>query len=262
MRTIARLTRRLLLALMLAYFALPLLTTLVFSLSQGRQGYGLSAYAALIRRADLLEPLLLSIALAAATIALVLVVLLPAMIAMHLLAPRLKGLFEAIAVLPFVVPAIALVAGLTALVPGPGWLVGSPAFLALPCFVLALPYAYRAIDVGLGPLDLPQLRLAAASLGAGPVRTILWVVLPNLGPALVNAALLTFTVVLGEFTVANILLFPTFPVALARIGRSQPDVAAALSIVSFLLTWAALFGALRAGRLAAPRAANRDGVSP
>jgi putative spermidine/putrescine transport system permease protein len=245
---IGKTARSIFIALIGAFFALPLVMTAVFSLWQGQAGYGLAAYAQLFQRADLLDPLLLTMKLAAATIGLIFLAMVPAVIAVHLFAPRLHGLLEAIAILPFVVPAIALVAGLTALIQGPGWLVGSPYYLTLPYFVLALPYAYRAIDVALGAIDLPQLRLAAVSLGADARQVILWVVLPILRPALVNAALMTFTVVLGEFTIANILLFRTFPVSLGLIGRSEPTVAAALSIVSFLLTWAALFGALRAGR--------------
>lgn len=234
------------------FFAVPLVATFAFSLFEGQGLYGLSAYAALFERAALIRPLLLSFELAAATIVVILLVMVSAAIAVHLFAPRLRVFLEVAAVLPFVIPAIAMVAGLTALIHGPGWLVGSPFYLVLPYVFLALPYAYRAIDVALLALDLPSLGRAAASLGAGKGQTILWVVLPNLRPALVNAALMTFTVVLGEFTVANVLLFETFPVSINLVGKSEPTQAAALSVVSFLLTWAALYGVLKAGRRRAP----------
>jgi putative spermidine/putrescine transport system permease protein len=241
---IGRVLRVTFLAATTAYFALPLVMTVVFSLSEGRLGYGPGAYLRILARADLLASLRLSCLLALATIAVIVLIMVPAVVAMHLIVPRLRGLFETIAVLPFVIPGIALVAGLSALIRAPLWFVGSPVFLVLPYFVLALPYAYRAIDVALDALDLPHLRQAASSLGADMRQTILWVVLPNLWPALVNAALMTFTVVLGEFTVANILLFPTFPVALNLVGKSSPTDAAALSVVSFAITWAALLGVL------------------
>lgn len=244
---IGKALRAIFLATVGVYFALPLIMTALFSLSEGRAGYGLAAYAGLFERADLLKPLLLSLELAAATVGVIVLIMVPAVIAAHMFAPGLRGLLEVIAMLPFVIPAIALVAGLTALIREPVWLIGSPFYLTVPYFVLALPYAYRAVDVALSNLDLLQLRLVAASLGTNMRQIILWVVLPNLWPALINAALMTFTVVIGEFTVANILLFRTFPVSLNLIGKSEPTEAAALSIVSFLLTWAALLGILRVG---------------
>ena len=63
------------------------------------------------------------------------------------------------------------------------------------------------------------------------------VVLPNLRSALVGSLLLTLAVVMGEFTFANVLLFHTFAVLINEVGQNAPTEAAALSTVSFLITW-------------------------
>jgi putative spermidine/putrescine transport system permease protein len=170
------------------------------------------------------------------------------MIFMNLYAPKLRPLFEFIAALPFVVPAIALVAGLSALFTGPDWLIGTPYYLTIPYFFLALPYAYRAIDVGIRSLDLTTLTEAGQSLGASLGQIIRMVVLPNLRPALIGSMLLTFAVVMGEFTFANVLLFHTFAVLINEVGQNAPTEAAALSTLSFLITWGAMLGVLVAGR--------------
>jgi putative spermidine/putrescine transport system permease protein len=170
------------------------------------------------------------------------------MIFMNLYVPKLRPVFEFIAALPFVVPAIALVAGLTALFTGPGWLVGSPFYLVIPYFFLSLPYAYRALDVGLRALDLTTLTEAGQSLGASMGQIIRLVVLPNLHSALVGSLLLTLAVVIGEFTFANVLLFRTFAVLINQIGQHEATEAAALSVVSFLITWGAMLGVLLVGR--------------
>ena len=234
------------------YFALPLVMTLAFSLWEGHGRYGLAAYSELLAKPGLTESLLLSLELAVATAALLVVLLLPAMIFMTLYAPRLRPVFEFIAALPFVVPAIALVAGLTALFTGPGWLIGSPFYLVIPYFFLALPYAYRALDVGIRSLDLATLTEAGQSLGAGMGQIIRLVVLPNLRSALVGSLLLTLAVVVGEFTFANVLLFRTFAVFVNQVGQHEATEAAALSVVSFLITWGAMLGVLLAGRGQAP----------
>ena len=234
------------------YFALPLSMTLAFSVWEGSGRYGFEAYRQLLAKPELPASLLLSLELAAATAAALLVLLLPAMIFMNLYVPRLRPMFEFIAALPFVVPAIALVAGLTALFQGPGWLIGSPFYLVIPYFFLALPYAYRALDVGIRSLDLVTLTEAGQSLGAGMGQIIRLVVLPNLRPALVGSLLLTLAVVMGEFTFANVLLFRTFAVFVNEVGQREATQAAALSVVSFLITWGAMLGVLLAGRGQAP----------
>ena len=114
-----------------AYFLVPLVMTVAFSLWQGGGSYGLASYRVLLGRPELPSSLL-SVELAVLTSALLVVLLLPAMIFMNLFAPRLRPVFEFVAALPFVVPAIALVAGLTALFTGPEWLVGSPFYLVIP----------------------------------------------------------------------------------------------------------------------------------
>lgn len=236
------------LALAGVYFIVPLLMTVAFSLWEGHGRYGLSAYRTLLARPNLGPSLVVSLELAVATCLSIVVLLAPAMIFMTLYAPRLRPLFEFIAALPFVVPAIALVAGLSALFTGPEWLIGTPFYLTVPYFFLALPYAYRAIDVGIRALDLTTLTEAGQSLGASLGQIIRLVVLPNLRPALIGSMLLTFAVVMGEFTFANVLLFHTFAVLINEVGQNAPTEAAALSTLSFLITWGAMLGVLVVGR--------------
>ena len=230
------------------YFFVPLALTVAFSLWQGGSSYGFESYHRLFARPELGRGLLLSVELAVATSVALVVLLLPAMIFMNLHAPRLRPVFEFIAALPFVVPAIALVAGLTALFTGPEWLVGSPFYLVIPYFFLALPYAYRALDVGLRALDLATLTEAGQSLGAGRGQIIVLVVLPCLRPALVGSLLLTLAVVVGEFTFARLLNFDTYAVFINQIGQHEATQAAALSVGSFLITWGAMLGVLVVGR--------------
>ncbi len=242
------LTGWIILGLSALYFIGPLVLTVVFSLWEGRGHYGVSAYVTLLQRPNIIRSLVISVELSLATCAALVLLLVPAMIFMNLYAPKLRPLFEFIAALPFVVPAIALVAGLSALFTGPEWLIGTPFYLVIPYFFLALPYAYRAIDVGIRALDLTTLTEAGQSLGADLGQIIRLVVLPNLRSALVGSTLLTLAVVMGEFTFANVLLFHTFAVLINEVGQNAPTEAAALSTLSFLITWLAMAGVLLAGR--------------
>ena len=209
------------------FFAMPLVMTAAFSFWEGGARYGFSAYHLLWNSPKLFEAMALSVELALATVAALVALLVPAMIFMNLHAPKLRPLFEFIATLPFVVPAIALVAGLSALITGPEWLIGTPFYLVIPYFFLALPYAYRSIDVGLRAIDLATLTEAGQSLGAGMGQIIWLVVLPSLRSAMVGSALLTLAVVFGEFTFANVLLFHTYAVYINEIGQHEVTAIAA-----------------------------------
>ncbi len=230
------------------YFVLPLVATGVFSFWEGGERYGPAAYISLVHQDALWESLWLSLRLAVETIALTLVILVPAVFWMHLKARALKPVFDFISMLPFVVPPIALVAGLSALYHGPTWFIGTANYLVVPYAILALPYTYRALDVGMRALDLKTLTEASQSLGASWGTLILRVLVPNLATALAGAALLTIAIVMGEFTFANVLLFNTFAVYINDVGQTSATEAAALTLLSFLITWLAMLGVLLSGR--------------
>jgi len=240
--------KKLFLALTALYFTIPLVATSLFSLWEGGNRYGFSGYISLFHQDELWTSLSLSFELAIETVFASLVLLVPAIFWMHLRSPRLKALFDVISALPFVVPPIVLVAGMSALYTGPDWLIATPHYLVIPYVVMALPYTYRTLDVGLAALDLKTLSEAAQSLGAGWWALIFRVVLPNLTTALIGATLLCIAITMGEFTFANILLFKTFAVFIAQIGQSNPTEAAALTLLSFLITWIAMMGVLLTGR--------------
>lgn len=230
------------------YFATPLVVSGVFSLWEGGHRYGFVAYRTLIQQPVLWDSLLLSFRLAIETIVVGFILLVPALILVHLRAPWLRPVFEFISVLPFVVPAIALVAGLTTLYTGPSWLIGTANYLVIPYFFLALPYGYRALDVGLSSLDLRTLTEAGQSLGASWPQMVRMVLLPNLVSSLLGATMLTLAVVMGEFTFANILLFKTFAVYMYDVGHHGVAEASALVLLSFVITWIAMLVVLASGR--------------
>ena len=97
-------------------------------------------------------------------------------------------------------------------------------------------------------IDVHTLTEAAHSLGAGWTTTLVRVILPNIASGALAGAFLTFALVMGEFTMAHIALFNTFPTYINYVGQTQANPAAALTIISFGLTWLALLGILFVGR--------------
>ncbi|MER5359507.1 ABC transporter permease subunit [Streptomyces sp. NPDC002785] len=253
-----------------AYFLVPLACAVAFSIGAGVPGQdiGFEAYTGILSAGGFTDSLALTLKLAAATIVLVLGLLVPALVTVRLAAPRLRTLVEIVCLLPLVVPAVALVAGFSAVL---GWgsdhFVGTPLFQALvalqnPQFplvlviaytLMALPLAYRTLDTGLAAIDLRVLVEAARACGAPWPRTLLHVVLPNLRGALLNTAFLTLALVLGEYTVAAILGYQPFAVWILAISGSQAQMSVAVSVMGLLVTWVLLLIIATAGRARRPK---------
>ncbi|MFJ3635491.1 ABC transporter permease [Streptomyces sp. NPDC090112] len=255
--------RALVLAAAALYFLVPLAASVVFTVDVPGRGVNLDAYTRILGTEGFLPSLLLSLELAAATVALVLLLMVPAMVALRLGAPRLRPVVEVVCSLPLVVPPIAFVAGIgTVLKWGPEHLSRTPLFqtfvavqdpgfpvvLVLAYAVMALPFVHRALDAGLRALDVRTLVEAARSCGASLPQALVRAVLPNLRGALLNAAFLTLALVLGEFTTAQLLGFRPFAVWIVNISGSEAQMSVAVSVMSLLVTWLLLLGLAGLGR--------------
>lgn len=237
------------------YFVLPLLSTLDFSLRMKRGTLSLAAYQSAFADPNFLKTFLFSNQMALYTIVVCLLLVVPTAYWLHLRLPQLRPLVEFVTLMPFVVPAIVLVFGLIRIygrpltIPFTSWKVmdaltnstaGTSVLLVMGYVVLSLPYMYRAVDTGLRAMDVRTLTEAAQSLGAGWGTILVRVIFPNLRTALISGALLTFAIVVGEVTIASFLTLPTFGPYLWLLGQHRAYEPAALSFVSFLLTWMAL----------------------
>jgi putative spermidine/putrescine transport system permease protein len=245
------------------YVLVPLAATVKFSLWQGNAGFSFSAYSSILRSHDFRHTLWFSFQLAIETTVLTMLLMVPTVYWVHLRLPRLRPIVELISVVPLVTPPIVLVVGLLDLYQGnaPSWFVDSPKFLVAAYVVISLPFVYRALDAGIRAVDIQTLTEAAESLGASRLRTLLRVILPNLRGAVAISCLLCFVIVMGEYTIASIDLYETFPVYITFIGTSTAYEAAALSIISVLLTFIASLVFLTLSRIGAPGRRRRS-VAP
>jgi len=58
--------------------------------------------------------------------------------------------------------------------------------------------------------------------------------------SVLNAAFLTFALVMGEYTIAVILGFVTFPTWIVQTSGSQPQLSVSVSVLSLAITWGLL----------------------
>ncbi|WP_327236737.1 ABC transporter permease subunit [Streptomyces sp. NBC_01317] len=273
-----RIWRGVVLALAGVYFVVPLLASFVFTVHTPGQGVSFDAYTGILSADGFTQSLFLSLGLAAATIALVLLLTVPALIAVRLGAPRLRSVVEVVCMLPLVVPPIALVSGITTVLRwGPDHLSTTPLYqtfiavqdesfplvLVFAYTVLALPFVYRSLDAGLSAINVTTLVEAARNCGARVPYTVLRVILPNLRSALASASFLTLALVLGEYTIAALLGFRPFAVWIVSISGSEAQTSVAVSLLSLLITWLLLLVLSRVGsRSGAGAGAAAAGSAP
>jgi len=227
------------------YFVVPLVTTFDFSLRKLRDQISLEAYVSAFSDPYFLPAFGLSILLAILTIIFGVLLVVPTAYWVHLRVPQVRPIMEFLTLLPFVIPAIVLVFGMIGTYSRPPLLlttnfVTTVVLIVAGYIVLALPYLYRSVDAGLRSMDVRTLTEAAESLGANWVIILFQIILPNLRTALLSGALLTLATVVGEVTLASFLGLPTFGPYLFLLGQHKAYEPAALSIVSFAMTWAAM----------------------
>lgn len=191
-----------------------------------------------------------SLVLAAVTVVIVLVLLVPTMVLVHLRFPRLRRPLEFLCLLPITIPAIVIVVGLAPVYSVVARIFGSGTWtLAFAYGILVLPFAYRSIQANLDAVDVTTLTEAARSLGAPWATVLLRVLLPNLRRGLLAAAVIAVAVVLGEFTIASLLSRNNLQTALVVLNKDDPFIAVVFALLALLFAFVLL---LLIGRFGAP----------
>ncbi|MEO6208167.1 MAG: ABC transporter permease [Candidatus Limnocylindrales bacterium] len=233
-----------------AYFVVPLIATFEVSL---RAKPFLAAYTNSFVDDRFVGSLLYSFVVGLITVMLSIALVVPTAYWVRLRVPRLRPLVEFVTLLPFVIPPVVLVFGLIRSYSRPplpltNTDLGSSALLVFAYVALSLPYMYRAVDSGLRAIDIRTLTEAAQSLGSGWFTIVTRVILPNLRVALLSGAFLSLAIVIGEYTIASYLARPAFGPYLQNLGANRAYEPAAVTLISFGLTWLAMIAISLLGR--------------
>jgi len=215
-------------------------------------------YLSLFHEPERLRPLLNSLWMASGAMAAALALSFAAGLVVVRTSARGRRAIETLLALPWAVPgtvfAIALATLFGVSSPGTGRfvLIGTLWILPLAYLVRNLPITSRALLSGLRGLDSSHGE-AAASLGAGPWRTLGRVTIPLLRPAIAAGATLAFVTGLGDFVTSIVLYtWDTRPMSLEILSSlRQSDVGAAAAFGVLLMILSAAVFALGSERTGA-----------
>ena len=239
-----------------AYFLLPLIGTLEFSMRIHRGRYSFDAYANVLADPMFRHTFSYSLTVGLFTIIVGILLVVPAAYFVRLRLPRMRPIIEFVTLLPLVVPPIIVVFGYirmfnsSSLLPLTDSARGTDILLTFGYVTLSLPYMYRSVDTGLRAIDVRSLTEAAHSLGANSFTTLVRVIFPNILIAVLSGAFLTFAIVIGEFVMASLLNRPAFGPYMQNIGANKAYEPAALAIIAFTFTWVAMGAIQLMGRFA------------
>lgn len=237
------------------FFAIPLISTFLFTLRDPASGLSFARWIALFdpAKSAAIKPIWIglgnSLVLAIVTVLIVLLLLAPTMILVNLRFPKLRPAFEFAVLLPISIPAIVLVVGLAPIYLQIGRTLGTGTWtLAFAYGITVLPFAYRSIQASIDAADLRTLAEAARSLGASWPNVVLTVLAPNIRQGLLAASLLSVAVVLGEFTIASLLNRQVFQTAMVVVQKQDPYAPAIFTLLALLFAFLLLLLIGRAAR--------------
>lgn len=246
-----------------------MLATALFSVADGwdagilPDSYTLRWYAAMLVDREVLAAIGRSFVLSGATVLVSLAVVTPAAFAVHLYYPRLVAWLRLMSLVPYALPGVILAVGLITLYSrGPLPIAGTFWILLAAYVVTCLPYTYTALMNSLEAVDARTLVQAAESLGASRAAAFRRVILPNVSHGLLSGGLLSFSVSLGEFVLANMLVggrYTTLQLLLEKAMHRDGRLSSAMVMLYFSLVAAASLLMMAVLRRALTRSAGAAG---
>lgn len=239
--------RPVVLGLFLLFMVVPVIATLIFSVSTRwdrsiwPEGYTIQWWQEVTSRGAFLLTLKNSFIASFATMICLFILVTPTAYWMKLKVPQAKPAIEFMTSFSFGVPGVVLALALIRFyskVPLP--IINNPNILIAACMVLSLPFMYRPVVNALEAIDFRVLTEAAHSLGANGWSILTEIIVPNIMPGIINGCLLVFSTVFSEYTLTNLLVgtrFKTFPLYLVEFTRFDGRQASALAVISFVVAW-------------------------
>ncbi len=242
-----KLLRSTVLAAFLLFMIVPLIATLLFSVSTRwdrtilPEGYTLEWWKTVISRGAFGLTLKNSFYISFATAIALSILVTPTAYWVHIRMPKNKIIFEVMSAFSFGIPGVILALALIRFYSGvPLPLINTTNILLLACMELCFPFMYRPVANSLDSIDIYTLTEASQSLGGNWFATFTHIILPNILPGIASGFLLVFSAVFAEFTLTNLLVgarFKTFPIYLVEFTRFDGRQASALAIISFVVAW-------------------------
>ena len=225
---------------------LPLLGTLLYALSTSwmatilPQGLTFKWFIELWTDSRFYAALFRSFIVCFSATIITIVLVIPVLFLAYYKVPKLKKLMEIFVLLPFAFPTIVASIGLIQIYSGSIFLIGTPYILIGSYIGIIFPFIYRINANAIEGLKLNELISSAHLLGASTFKAFILVIVPSLKKSISIGAVLSFSFLLGEFLLANLLVgtrYETIQVYLFNMRNYSGHFTSAIVISYFIITF-------------------------
>lgn len=229
--------------LFLLYLLLPLLAPVVYSFSKMwlallPEGFTLDWYRKVFNNPNYVAAARLSLMVALAAVAINILVGVPLAYGVYVWKGRVgEGMRRLVQITPLLIPPLVIGLGfLIAFNRPPLAFSGTLWIVILGHAALGFPFFFRTVYAGLSGLEVRSLMEAAAASGAGLMQRMVYVLFPNLLPAILSGSLVAFAISMGEFEITSMVAgFGTITLPLLLFQSLREDFRAASAVASVLL---------------------------
>lgn len=238
------------------YLLLPMLATVLYSFSTEwnktiwPEGLTLQWFAELYQDTRFISSFGRSLLVSASATIVSLLVTVPAIFAIVVYAPRLERYVQSIVMMTYALPGVIMAVGLIRAYAGKGI---SMLLIVGGAYVIGmLPFMYQGTRNSLRTVQAGTLMEAAELLGASRWHAFIRIIVPNIMPGILVSALLSFSMLFGEFVLINILVggkFETLQIYLYGVlsvsgHKSSAIVATYFVIMTVISALLLKFGAI------------------
>ena len=238
--------QKLFISVVLIYLIVPLLATLLFSLTHSwnatllPEHYTFSYYIELWTNERFLAAFGRSVLTILVTLVFSTLFIVPVVFVVYYAYPRLKTFMELLILLPFMLPPVVASVGLLHLYAQSSLpLIGTPWILYATYFTISVPFVYRSVANSMEGIHLKELIDAGHLMGASTFGVFMRVIAPCLSKGLMIAFCLCFSILLGEFVYSNLLVgsrYETLQVYLNNMRTANAHYTSAIVISYFVIT--------------------------
>lgn len=223
------------------YLLVPLAATLLYSISTKwnrtilPEGITFQWYTELFKDGAFTSAVLRSLVLSGGATVLSAVLMVPAIFAIVVYAPRLERGLQAVVLLTYAMPGVIMAVGLLRAYSK----AGVPMVLVTigAYFIAIMPYMYQGTRNSLRSIHAVSMMEAAELLGSTKISAFRKIIVPNIMTGILVSALLSFSILFGEFVLANLLIggsYETVQIFLYQQLSKSGHLSSAIVVCYFL----------------------------
>lgn len=229
-------------AIVMLYLIIPLLGTFLYSFATEwnhtilPEGLSFEWYQRLFSDTRFIDSFIRSLLISLGTTAIAVLIIVPTVCAVILYAPKLEKYIQAITVMTYAIPGIILAVGLIRSYSD--FQLSKILIVMGAYFVCVIPYMYQGTRNSLRNISGATLMEAAEVLGASRWSAFRHVIVPNIIPGILVSALLSFSILFGEFVLINMIVgtrFETVQLYLFAQTSKSGHMASAIVVCYFAL---------------------------